>query len=32
MNVEVFFETLARIIEAKENVKIDLKIERKDDE
>lgn len=32
MNVEIFFQTLIRIIETRENVKIDFKIERKDDE
>lgn len=32
MNVELFFKTLVRIIEAKENVKIDFKIERKGEE
>ena len=32
MNVEIFFETLMRIIETRENVKIDYKIERKDDD
>ena len=32
MNVELFFETLMRIIETRENVKIDFKIERKDDD
>ena len=32
MNAELFFETLIRIIETRENVKIDFKIERKDDD
>ena len=32
MNVEIFFETLMKIIETRENVKIDYKIERKDDD
>jgi hypothetical protein len=32
MNVELFFKTLVRIIEARENVKIDFKIKRKDEE
>ena len=32
MNVEIFLKTLMRIIETRENVKIDFKIERKDDE
>ena len=32
MNVEIFFEPLMRIIETRENVKIDYKIERKDDD
>ena len=32
MDVEKFYQTLAKIIEARENVKIEFKIERKDDE
>lgn len=32
MDVELFFRTLMRIIETRENVKIDFKIERKDDD
>ena len=32
LNIEIFFETLIRIIETREKVKIDFKIERKDDE
>ena len=32
MNVEVFLKTLVKIIETRENVEIDFKIERKDDE
>lgn len=32
MNIEIFFNTLMRIIESKENVKIDFKIKRKEGE
>lgn len=32
VNIEIFFKTLVRIIETRENVKIDFKIERKDEE
>ena len=31
MDVEKFYQTLVKIIEARENVKIEFKIERKDD-